>query len=305
MEQNLLKIGFDKAEIQFFSRLYMRLDDEDKKFLDTLGTEFSSGKGVETAAETQERLKPLADKYNADSKAIDLLFFLSNIEKMKEKYLSQGVSEQVFYDSMRDFKYKLDECKKYSGVLGIRPFSWYYYFMNAKMYALGRLQFHERKFIPDTYYKWNDITITPEDTVINMHIPSSGPFTREMRFDSYKKAFEFFGKTKGEYIVFMCSSWLVFEGYREVFKEGSNMADFMADFDIIKNNYAEENTFSNSLAVFGMEYNGDTSKFPTDTSLQRNFIKYLNDGKRCGSGHGVIIFDGEKIVNNKRDSADI
>lgn len=302
MEKHLKQMNFDKAEIQFFSRLYMRLDDVDKKFLDAMGTEFSSGKGVETAVEMQERLKPLADKYNVDGKSIDMVFFLSNIEKMKEKYLNKGISEEIFYDTLRDFKYKLDECKKYSGVLGIRPFSWYYYFMNAQMYALGRLQFHERKFIPDTYYKWNDITITPEDTVINMHIPSSGPFTREMRFDSYKKAFEFFGKTKGEYIVFMCSSWLIFEGYREVFKEGSNMADFMADFDIIKNAYAEENTFSNSLAVFGMEYNGDTSKFPTDTSLQRNFIKYLNDGKRCGYGHGVIIFDGEKIVNNKRDA---
>ena len=303
MEQNLLKIGFDKAEAAFFSRTYYMLDDEDKKFLDTLGTEFSSGKGVETAVETQERLKPLADKYNADSKAIDLLFFLSNIEKMKEKYLNKGTSEEIFYDTLKDFKYKLDECKKYNGVLGIRTFRWYYYFMNAQMYALGRLQFHERKFIPDTYYKWNDITITPEDTVINMHIPSSGPLTREMRMDSYKKAFEFFGKTKGEYIVFMCSSWLIYEGYREVYKPGSNMADFMDDFDIIKNADAQENTFPNSVLVFGVPYEGDTSKFPADTTLQKNFIRHLNEGKRCGSGHGIIIFDGEKIVNNKRDSA--
>ena len=63
------------------------------------------------------------------------------------------------------------------------------------------------------------------------------------------------------------------------------------------NDDAQENTFPNSILVFGMEYNGDTSKFPKDTTLQRNFINYLNDGKKCGFGHGIIIFDGENIVN--------
>ena len=302
MEQNLLKIGFDKAEAQFFSRLYLKLDELDKKLLADLGIELSSDKGYETSGEIQERLKPLSEKYSVDSKTIDLLFFISNFELMKEKYLSQGVSEEVFFDTLKDFKYKLDECKKMNGVLGIRPFSWYYHFMNGKMFALGRLQFHERKFFDNTYYKWNDITITPDDTIVNIHIPSSGPFTRELRMDSYKKAFEFFGKNKGEYIVITCASWLIYPDYKEVFPVGSNMYDFIDDFDIVKVDKVQENTFPNAWQVFGMEYNGDTSKFPTDTTVQRNFIKFLNEGKTAGIGTGVIIFDGEKIVNHKRDA---
>lgn len=302
MKNHLLEIGFDKAEAQFFSYLYMKLDDADKKLLDVLGKEFSSGKGIEIYESIYEKLMPLASKYNLDKKTVDMLFFLSNLEKMRQNYIEKGISEQGFYDIAKDFKYKLDECKKNYGVLGVRPFSWYYHLFNAKMFALGRLQFHTIKFFDDTYYKWKDITITPEDTVVNMHIPSSGPLTREMRFDSYKKAFEFFGKTKGEYLVLVCTSWLIYPGYRDVYAKGSNMADFMDDFDIIKSEDVQENTFPNSLAVFGMEYNGDTSKFPTDTTLQKNFIKHLNDGKRCGYGRGVILFDGEKIVNNLRDN---
>lgn len=298
MEKLLLKIGFDKSEAQFFSWQYLKLDDTDKELFDQLGEEYSSGKGIEIYESICEKLTPLASKYNLDKNTVNMLFFLSNLERMRQKYIEKGVSEQLFYDTAKDFKYKLDECKKYSGVLGASPFNWYYYFFNAEMFALGRLQFHTKKFFNDTYYKWNDITITPEDTVVNIHIPSSGPLTREMRLDSYKRAFDFFGKTKGDYLVLICSSWLIYPGYREVYAKGSNLADFMDDFDIIKSDDAQENTFPNSILVFGTGYNGDTTKFPADTTLQKNFIKYLNAGKTCGFGHGVIIFDGEKIVNN-------
>ena len=302
MEKHLQKIGFDKAEASFFARTYFMLDDADKTFLDELGTEYSNMEDVTKYEIISEKLVPLTTKYNLDKRTVDMLFFVANLKKMKEKHITKGINEELFYDTMHDFKFKLDECKKYDGVLGLKTFRWYWYFMRAEMVALGRLQFHEKKFLSDTYYKWNGIEITPEDTIINMHIPSSGPLTREMRLDSYKKAFEFFGKTKGEYIVLVCSSWLIYEGYREVYKEGSNMADFMDDFDIIRNDDAEENTFPNSMQVFGTKYDGDTSKLPAGTSLQKNFIKYLNEGKRCGFGHGVIIFDGERIVNNKRDA---
>lgn len=303
MEKNLQKIGFDKAEAQYFSRFYMQLEDTDKELLKRIGLEFSNGGGIEGYREDlPQKIEPLAEKYNVSVKSIYLLFLVSNFDLMRKKYLEKGISEEIFYETLKDLKYKLDECKKMYGVLGISPLSWYYYFMNAEMVALGRLQFHERKLFDNVYYTWNDISVTPEDTVVNIHIPSSGHFTREMRMDSYKKAFEFFGKKKGEYLVISCASWLLYPGYKEVFPEGSNLYDFIEDFDMVKEDKAQENTFPNAWQVFGMEYNGDTSIFPTDTTLQRNFIKFLNEGKCAGFGTGIIIFDGEKIVNNKRDA---
>ncbi len=304
MEENLLKIGFDKNEAYFFAVLYRKLDDEDKKFLAELGAEFASGKGVDTSNDVQGRLKFLAEKYATNEKTVDMLFFLSNFDLMKEKYIKKGIDEEVIYATLKDFKYKLDECKKSSGLLGANSgtFSWYYYFINAEMFALGRLQFHEKKFFEDTHYQWGDITLTPDDTVIYTHIPSSGPLTRELRMDAYKKAFKFFGKKKGEHLVICCKSWLLYPGYKENFPIGSNLYDFMEDFTIIQEKTLSENNFPQSIVVFGMEYDGDTSKFPTDTTLQRNFIEYLNAGKPTGYGFGVIIFDGEKIVSNERDA---
>lgn len=304
MEENLLKIGFDKNEAYFFAVLYRKLDDEDKKFLADLGAEYASGKGNHTCNDVQGRLKFLAEKYAINEKTIDMLFFLSNFDLMKEKYLQKGVSEEIIYATLKDFKYKLDSCKKYSGLLGLGAgtFIWYYYFMNAEIFALGRLQFHEKKFFEDTYYQWGDITLTPNDTVVYTHIPASGPLTRELRMDAYKKAFKFFGKKKGEHLIICCNSWLLYPGYKENFPIGSNLYDFMEDFTIIQEETIQENKFPQAILVFGMDYNGDTSKFATDTTLQRNFIEYLNDGKSTGYGSGVIVFDGEKIVNNERDA---
>ena len=299
MEKLLLKIGFDKSEAQFFSRTFFGMDVEDKALLERLGTDFSSGKGIEIYKEVQESLKPLAVKYNLDTKTVDMLFFLCNLEKMRDNFIKNGIDEQLFFDTAKDFKYKLDECKKIHGILGVRTFRWYYRFFNAEIVALGRFQYHKLNFFEGMTYKWKDITITPEDTIINFHIPSSGPMTREMRLESYKKAFEYFGKTKGEYIVIVCMSWLIYPGYREVFPEGSNLYDFLDDFDIVHIDYGEQNQFLNSWQVFGKEYNGSTEKLPADTTLQRNFIKFLDEGKLTGWGTGVILFDGEKIVNKK------
>ena len=80
------------------------------------------------------------------------------------------------------------------------------------------------------------------------------------------------------------------------------MHDFMEDFDIISNTREENDVFSASWSIFGCDYNEDMSKLPSDTSLQRNFIRYLKKEKNTGWGTGVILFDGEKIVNNKRDN---
>ncbi len=302
MDKLLREIGFDKAEAQFFSHRYLWLEEQDKKLLDELGMRFSSGIAREMCHSFQEKLKPLASKYNLDSRCVDMLFFLCNLEKMRQNYIKKGIGEKLFYDTAKDFKYKLDECKRTHGILGSPTFDWYYYFLNAEMVALGRFQFHNIKFFDDLSYKWNDITVNPGDTVVNIHIPASGPMPREMRMDAYKKAFEYYGKNKGEYLVMTCASWLLYPVYKEVFAKGSNMYDFIDDFDIIKETKEADETFLNSWWVFDCAYNGDTSKLPADTTLQRNFIRHLDAGKSTGWGTGIILFDGEKIVNNKRDN---
>ena len=37
-------------------------------------------------------------------------------------------------------------------------------------------------------------------------------------------------------------------------------------------------------------------KWPEDTSMRRAFKNHVLSGGKTGHGHGIIVFDGEKIV---------
>ena len=97
-------------------------------------------------------------------------------------------------------------------------------------------------------------------------------------------------------MVIICNSWLLFNENINIFDEKSNLRDFMNDFDNVQNTVCE-NAFPDSWRVFYRDYEGSTDGFPMDTSLQRNIAKYLAKGKKIGFGYGVLIFDGENIVN--------
>ena len=119
--------------------------------------------------------------------------------------------------------------------------------------------------------------------------------------DSLQKAYEFFkkrGKIEGNVMRIFCASWLLYTPYVEnIFPEGSNLHKFAEMFDVYLDSERED--FSDCWRIFGKKYEGTTEGLPSDTTLRRNFIKYINEGKSFGNGYGVILYDGEqrKIIN--------
>ena len=93
-----------------------------------------------------------------------------------------------------------------------------------------------------------------------------------------------------------CHSWLLYPDTKDLFKCSRNITDFYNDFDIIGKDESEG--FSNAWRVFEKDYNqSEIDSLPDNTSLQRNFIQWLKNGGKTGNGFGVIIFDGQKIIN--------
>lgn len=39
-------------------------------------------------------------------------------------------------------------------------------------------------------------------------------------------------------------------------------------------------------------------QLPTDTSLRKAIVEHLASGGKMGLGFGIILFDGDKIINN-------
>ena len=240
-----------------------------------------------------DRLDALAEASGINRYTVSMVFWLYSAIPLRYVYQQKGLPEDIYYDCMKDLLYKLNECKNVYGVWGAFT-DWFKLFYLCKRFTLGRLEYERQPFALDAY---KDI-LKKGDTVINMHIPSSGKLLPDDVIASLKKAYAFFSDEVRDdgILVFHCDSWMLHTPMVEgVYKDGSNMRAFYDMFDIIEVRNAE--TFSNFWRVFNIPYEeGAIEKAPTDTTLRRNMLAYMKNGGVFGSGRGIILFDGEKII---------
>lgn len=235
-----------------------------------------------------------------DEKTARLLGWVNSIPKLYENYKKHGISEEVFFASMRDFTYKLKECQGVYDTFGLFT-DWFFLFFDLNMFALGRFQYEITSFIYDEY-SCGEFTLRKGDTVYYCHIPSSGSLTTDLCIDSFQKAYEFF-KTQlnGDIIPIISYTWLFYKPYLDkVFPKGSNLEKFINLFDIIDTK-SDGQSFTDCWRVFNKMYEGTTCGLPTDNTLRRNFIKYIDEGGDFGEGYGVILYNGKtgEIINKK------
>ncbi len=246
---------------------------------------------------TTDGRKSLAEISGVDFYTVNFIFIVCASKRMLADFLKTGYTEELFWDTIMDAKYKLFECKEVKGVWGNFVEFWYNIFYSLDIFKLGRLEFERTKYPDDQKtYTFGGLTVNPGDTVYSVHIPSCGPLNKELRMDSYRRAFEFFAKERGESpLICICHSWLLFEGNREIFPARLNMIDFMNDWDIIHSEETEE--FGDCWRLFGKQYDGNADNLPQETTQQKAMAAWLAAGKKTGEGFGVLVFDGEKIAN--------
>ena len=230
---------------------------------------------------------------NENEHLLNLLAWLNCIPYLYEAYKRFGISYELFYEAMKDFSYKANECKMVYGVCGLFV-NWFFLFFELKEFSLGRLQYEVFHFGPDEYV-CDGFKLKKGDRVYSCHIPSSGRLTYDLCLDSFQKAYEFFkADLSGDVIPIVCHSWLLYKPYIEkVFPENSNLKGFAEMFDIIKSESAG-NVFYDGWRVFGKNFEGSTKELPTDNTLRRNFVDYINAGGDFGIGYGVIFYDGKQ-----------
>ena len=215
-----------------------------------------------------------------------MLLLLCMTPMLYKKYKQKGIEDKIFYDTMRDLRYKLEECRLVHNVNGTFVAAWYKGIFGMKIFELGRLQF-------EINHTWFDCTVkgkyVPKGTkVLSVHIPRSEVrLSHDLVLDSYNRAVEFFKEEFHENIIFICSSWLLYPWNREVLKNGSNLAQFYDDFTIVSS--GEYQNYSEVWRLFDCLYDGNPDNLPADTSLRRAYIERIKSNQPIGYGTGVII----------------
>ncbi len=233
-------------------------------------------------------IKRLAQSNDICEYTAYMLLLICMAPKLHERYIKKGIDDKIFYDTLADLRYKLEECGLLHGRLGTFVPQWYKGFFEMKIFALGRLQF-------ELNHTWFDCTVNgvhiPKGTkVLSVHIPRTNTrLEHSLVIDSYRQAAEFFKEEFDENIIFICNSWLLYPWNRTILKDGSNLAQFYDDFTIVSS--GEYHNYSEVWRLFDCLYDGNPDNLPCDTSLRRAFIERIKSCEPIGHGTGVIILE--------------
>ena len=216
-----------------------------------------------------------------------LVLLLCLGEPLRRRYRERGLSDALFYDTLADLRYKLEECRLVHGVIGNFVAEWYDGFFDLTRFAFGRLQAELVPLGVDCVA--DGVTLSKDSLAINLHIPRDGtPLSHDAVRDAYRRAAAFFAPAfEGAPLVFTCRSWLLYPWNITVLSETSNLAAFYRDFTIVAEG---EHDASDVWRLFDCAYNGDPDALPQDTSLRRAYAARLQRGEPVGWGHGVFVY---------------
>lgn len=238
-------------------------------------------------------LDTAALKCGVNKYTFHLIFWIMCAKPLYYIYKAKNLPEELYWDSMLDLKYKMNDCKKRFCVWGVSSV-WFKNFFCLKRFAFGRLQYDISKWEDGDYKGF----LSNGDPVFICHIPSGSPLLPDAVISSFKMLYSFYkDKLKDGILAIKCTSWLIYPPFAQMVKETSNMRKFYEMFDII--DLKIDTRYLNFWSIFGVENSGPDSlkNAPDNTSLRREMKKYLLEGKNVGAGLGVILFDGEKIIN--------
>ncbi|MBQ7119080.1 MAG: DUF5596 domain-containing protein [Oscillospiraceae bacterium] len=215
---------------------------------------------------------------------LTLYIYILFAEKTYEEYQKRGISDKIYFDTMKVFPTVSDVEKARCGVYGIAQKvyrSWVRKNLDCIIYRIGLLEF-ELKECP---IEISEHGVSVGDTVLSVHIPRNTGLREEDAESSYAAAREFFKKYYGmEKCIFICQSWLLHPWMQDFMKEESNIIKFQKKYSLVQ---VETNYEVARNWIFPHCEGKGLDELPCDTSLRRKAIEYMKKGLPVGTGFGV------------------
>lgn len=199
-----------------------------------------------------------------------------------EEYSFRGISTDIYFDTFSDITIWCDNCFRDFGEYGLEEYNWLWRHIELKIFRLGRLQFEPIAF--DRTITVNNKRFRTGDLVLNVHIPQGEPLSYDACKKSFRLAKAFF---RGIPPVFVCHSWLLYPGLKDILRPDTNILLFQKLFTVYD---TEEDSREAEGRIF-INVSETPQTYPENSSLQRNAKAYLVSGKKLGSGLGLLVIE--------------
>lgn len=243
-------------------------------------------------AEELERLNKIAELTEIHPYTVHLVFYIICSQYIQVQYAKRGLPLELWHNAMLDLKWKLFETKQVYGIWGVHCGDWFRPFFTMERFALGRLQFELVPSLIDCENGYH--VVKTADSVINVHIPSSGPLVYEEVLDAYSQAACFFGSHfTGPAIPFQCETWLLYPRINRLLRDG-NLKRFTADYDVRMAGIDPRQ--DDRWRVFHVPNSTPIAEYEERTSLQQNLKAWLLEGNVMGIGVGCFFYENGRVL---------
>jgi len=227
---------------------------------------------------------PVPECLNAYSGMPHALIYISALPRLKKYYESLNIDEAILADTVSDIAFNMDEYKIKFGEYGVGEYraEWLLNHFTGRLFMLGRLQFMHMPFPDETDF------LPKGADILEVHIQSGAPLSRETCGASYAQALEFYKRRflALDIKAFTCSSWLLSPEIAALLPEGSNIVKFQNDYNVYK---IGGNCYDDMLAYVFDTYSGPYAGLPEDTSLRRKVKVRMTAGAPIRFGYGVMM----------------
>lgn len=234
-------------------------------------------------------------KDRVDGAAFCLAFALAEAERAFARYQRLGISEEIYYDTMRDIAIWSNTCAQEENIVGLCELSWIRHALYLNLFRIGRLQYqffmtnHTVSGIP--FKMQRRVPIGSRQRVLNIHIPADGRLVYSACQQSIKDAAVFFEQFFPQYNFkgFVCDSWLLDTHNAQFMRADSNILQFSALFDCVVQTNSENDALLRRLWGVHKVNCEALLALPETTDLQKRAKQYLLAGGKTGNGYGFIL----------------
>ncbi len=189
-----------------------------------------------------------------------------------EIYKSKGISDEIYYATMKCYTRFIDETYRMTGKLYFDRYWWTTRQAGCHLFRIGELEY-EMKHIDG-------------NIIIGIHIPSDVDFSPSAIDDSLASARQFFSNYYPELsnAEYRCHSWLLDRQLKEMLNDSSNILSFQDRFEI----FDEGEIGTDFIEWLYNTKLTDHSTLPENTSLQKNMKKHLLSGGVIRNAYGRL-----------------